>query len=220
MYRALTRFASALLALALLGPFAASRADQSNNGGGNSAKAAGAVTLPITGSVTGGGTFNGTVTVNRFAVQGGALVAAGFVRGTITSAAGIVTQTGMRSVTFPVSVASFPTTTAAATDLGTKLMPALYTGATGGRWLKVQATTSCGVLHLELGAVSTNLLGATVNLSPVTLDLSGDSAGPLGGLVCQAIALLNNVVGLVGLLNSILGALTGLLGGVAGGLGA
>ena len=220
MNRALTRFASALLALALLAPFAATRADQSNNGGGNSAKAAGAVTLPITGSVTGGGTFNGTATINRFAVQNSALVATGFVRGTITSAAGIVMQTGLRSVTFPVSLASLPTTTAAATDLGAKLMPALYTGATGGHWLKVQATTSCGVLHLELGAVATNLLGATVNLSPVTLDLSGDSAGPLGGLVCQAIALLNNVVGVVGLLNSILGALTGLLGGVTGGLGA
>lgn len=217
MNRALSGFASALLALALFAPFAAS-AD--NNGGNNSAKAAGAVTLPITGSVTGGGAFNGTVTINRFAVQNNALVAIGFVRGTITNAAGIAMNTGLRSVTFPVSLASLPVTTAAASDMATKLMPALYTGAAGGSWIKVQATTTCGVLHLDLGAVATNLLGATVNLSPVTLDLSGDSAGPLGGLVCQAIGLLNNVVGVVGVLNSILGSLTGLLGGVTGGLGA
>ncbi|HET7400192.1 MAG TPA: hypothetical protein VFJ62_00365 [Usitatibacter sp.] len=217
MNRALSGLASVLVALAFFVPFAAS-AD--NNGGGNSAKAAGAVTLPITGAVTGGGTFNGTVTINRFAVQNGALVATGLVRGAITSAAGVVMQTGLRTVTFPVSLASLPTVTAAAPAMGTKFMPAVYTGATGGLWMKVQATTSCGVLHLELGAVATNLLGATVNLSPVTLDLSGDSAGPLGGLVCQAIGLLNNVVGVVGTLNSILGSLTGLLGGVTGGLGA
>ena len=217
MNRALSALASTLVALAFFTPFAAS-AD--NNGGGNSAKAAGSVTLPITGAVTGGGTFNGTVTINRFAIQNNALVAIGFVRGTITNAAGIVMNTGLRNVTFPVSLASLPATTAAATVEGTKLMPALHSGGPGGLWMKVQATTSCGVLHLELGAVATNLLGATVNLSPVTLDLSGDSAGPLGGLVCQAIGLLNNVVNVVGLLNSILGSLTGLLGGVTGGLGA
>ena len=219
MNRALTRFASALLALALLVPFAAARADQSGNGG-NSARAAGAVTLPITGSVTGGGSFTGTVTINRFAVQNNALVAIGFVRGTIMNAAGMAMDTGLTSVTFPVSLASMPVTTASAMGTGEKLMPAVYTGSAGGGWMKVQATQSCGVLHLELGALAANLLGANVNLSPVTLDLSGDSAGPLGGLVCQAIGLLNNVVGVVGTLNSILGSLTGLLGGVTGGLGA
>ena len=80
----------------------------------------------------------------------------------------------------------------------------------------------CAVSRRDV-ELATQTLGYTpkvISLSPVTLDLSGDSAGPLGGLVCQAIALLNNVVGLVGLLNSILGALTGLLGGITGGLGA
>ena len=74
--------------------------------------------------------------------------------------------------------------------------------------------TPCDVLHLQFGGITTNLLGLDVALSPVTLDITGQ-AGPLGELVCQAVATLGNVAALVGLLNQILGLLTGLLGGVA-----
>src|SRR5882672_10369949 len=42
----------------------------------------------------------------------------------------------------------------------------------------------------------------------------GDSAGPLGALVCQVVALLGTAANLVGLLNNLLGTLTGLLGGL------
>jgi hypothetical protein len=51
-----------------------------------------------------------------------------------------------------------------------------------------------------------------VTTQPVVLDISGDSAGVLGNLVCTVLDTLNNVVNLVGLLNQILGLLTGLLG--------
>jgi hypothetical protein len=205
--------AGALLALALLAPFGNSMADQGNNDG--SAQAAGALTLPIAGSVVGGGAFNGTVTINRFATQNGQLVAIGFVRGSITNAAGTVLGTSLRPVTLPVSLGTGPALTSAASAEKARMLPALFTGATGGRWTRVQAT-SCGVLHIALGPVAMNVLGFNVNLSAVTLDLAGDSAGPLGALVCQAIALLNNVAKVVGLLNSILGLLTGLLGGLTG----
>jgi hypothetical protein len=212
--------AGALLALALLAPFGDSMADKGNNDDRGSAKAAGALTLPIAGLVTGGGAFNGTVTINRFAMQNGQLVAIGFVRGTITNAAGIALGSGMRPVALPVSLGAGPSLTSSATSLETaRILPALFTGATGGRWTPVQATT-CGVLHLALGPVALNLLGFNVNLGAVTLDISGDSAGPLGALVCQVIALLGTVADVVGLLNSILGLLTGLLGGLTGGLGA
>jgi hypothetical protein len=92
----------------------------------------------------------------------------------------------------------------------------------GARIILAQATT-CGVLHLALGAVNLNLLGFVVATTPVTIDINGDTAGPLGNLVCTSLATLNNVVGLVNSLNSILGLVTGLLGGlggVTGGLGA
>jgi hypothetical protein len=83
----------------------------------------------------------------------------------------------------------------------------------------VQQAT-CGVLHLELGAINLNLLGVVVTTTPVTIDISGDTAGPLGALVCEILNTLQSVVGLVGLLNQLLGLLTGLLGGVVGGIGA
>lgn len=217
MNRAQFGLAGALLALALLTPFGNSLAKDNND---RDSRAAGALALPIAGSVAGGGAFNGTVTINRFARQNGQLVAIGFVRGTITSATGAVLESGLRSVTLPVSLASAPTLTSEAMP-GEKarMMPALFTGASGGRWTRVQAQT-CGVLHIELGPVALNLLGFNVGLSAVTLDISGDSAGPLGALVCQVIALLGTVADVVGLLNSILGLLTGLLGGLTGGLGA
>lgn len=219
MYRAQFGWAGALLALALLVPCGAAVADPFNNGRSESARAAGAVTLPIAGSVAGGGAFNGSVTINRFALQNGQLVAIGFVRGSITDAAGIVLQSGLRSVALPVSLGSGAALTSAAISPETaRMMPALFTGANGARWMPVQAT-SCGVLHVALGPLALNILGFNVNLGAVALDISGDSAGPLGALVCQVIALLGNVANVVGLLNSILGLLTGLLGGLTGGLG-
>jgi hypothetical protein len=216
MNRAHFGLAGALLALVLLVPCGNSLADSLNRGGGNSAQAAGALTLPITGGVAGGGAFNGTVTVNRFAIQNGQLVAIGFVRGSITNAAGVVLGSGLRSVALPVSLGIRPALTSAAFTGGTgSMMPALFTGTAAGRWMQVQAQ-SCGVLHLDLGPLALDLLGFNVSLSAVTLDISGDSAGPLGALVCQVIALLGNVANVVGLLNSILGLLTGLLGGLTG----
>jgi hypothetical protein len=81
-----------------------------------------------------------------------------------------------------------------------------------------QAST-CGVLHLDLGAVDLNLLGIAVTTTPLTIDINGDTGGPLGNLVCTVLSTVNNVVGLVNLLNSLLGLVTGLLGGVTGALG-
>jgi len=88
----------------------------------------------------------------------------------------------------------------------------------GVRVILAQAST-CGVLHLELGAVDLNLLGVVVATTPVAIDINGDTGGPLGNLVCRILATIDNVAGLVNLLNSLLGVVTGLLGGLTGGLG-
>jgi hypothetical protein len=218
MNRAQFALAGALLALALLAPSGYSMAAQDDNNGSSSG-AAGALALPVTGSVAGGGAFNGTVTINRFAMQNGQLVALGFVRGSITNSAGIALASGMRPVTLPVTLGRGVALTSSTSPGTARALPALSTGANEGRWMRVQAQT-CGVLHLDLGPVAVNLLGFNVSLTPVTLDISGDAAGPLGNLVCQVIALLSTVADVVGLLNSILGLLTGLLGGLTGGLGA
>src|SRR5438874_2431899 len=88
-----------------------------------------------------------------------------------------------------------------------------WTEAAGGRFILAQAQT-CGILHLDIGGNNLDLLGFRVTLSPITLDISGDSAGPLGALVCQIVALLGTAANIVGLLNNLLGTLTGLLGGL------
>ncbi len=150
--------------------------------------------LPITGTVAGGGTFAGTLSVRKFVVQDGQVAVVGFVRGTAMSAAGVPLGTALVGpITLPVQVgpgATLAPTTAA----------------------PVAAQATCPVLHLDIGAANLNVLGLQVTTQPIALDISGDSAGVLGHLVCTILDTLNNVIGLVDLLNQLLGLLTGLLG--------
>jgi hypothetical protein len=70
-------------------------------------------------------------------------------------------------------------------------------------------TSSCQILHLDLGPLNLNLLGLQVNLSRIVLDITAQS-GPgnlLGNLLCSVANLLNNPSGLANLLNNILGIL-------------
>jgi hypothetical protein len=174
-----------------------------------------ALVLPIAGTGTGGLTFNGTVAVRRFVHRDGQVFAIGAVSGSLSGPAGPIGTSISLPVSFPVHVASGLTARAERGIIHPASQPANDYGA---RVILAQATT-CGVLHLDLGAVNLNLLGVVVTTTPVTIDINGDTAGPLGNLVCAVLATLNNVVGLVKLLNSLLGVVTGLLGGLTGGLG-
>lgn len=183
-----------LLALSLLAPF--------QNALAKKPAAPGAVTLPMVGSVVGGGAFSGSFTINRFALQNGELVAVGIARGTVSTAAGITT--GLQAVVLPVAIRTGTVGLAIPPSAQPKLVPASF----------IRTQASCGILHLDIGGQNINLLGVTVALSPITLDIAGDAAGPLGALVCEILALLGTVADVVGLLNSLLGLLTGLLGGL------
>lgn len=204
-----------LLALSLLVPFHSAMAKKP--------LAPGALTLPIGGTAVDAmgqpGLFSGTVTINRFARRSdGAIVAIGIARGSVTTPTGQVVKAGLQTVVLPVSTGFRPAGLAIPPSAEPRLVPVSFTGATSGRFILAQAT-SCGILHLELGGTALDLLGFMVNLSPITLDISGDTAGPLGALVCEIVALLGTVADVVGLLNDLLGLLTGLLGGVVGGIG-
>jgi hypothetical protein len=206
-----------LLALLLLVPLQSAMAKKP--------AAPGALVLPLSGVVVdaGGaaaGRFNGTVTINRFARQSdGTVVALGIASGSVTTLAGQVVRTGLGTVVLPVSRGTRTASFAPALSNEARLMPALATPATSGRLVPTQAA-SCQILNLDIGGNAVNLLGFMINLSPISLDIAGDSAGPLGALVCEIVALLGTAANVVGLLNDLLGLLTGLLGGVVGGIGA
>lgn len=215
MKRMLSKVAGLLLALSLFVPLQNAMAKP---------LASGALTLPLSGMVvdvggSGAGKFTGTMTINRFARQrDGTIVAVGIASGSIATAGGQVVRTGLETVALPVSsgvrTAGFQTPPSAQP----RLVPATFTQATSGRFILAQAA-SCEILNLDIGGNAVNLLGFMVNLSPITLDVAGDSAGPLGALACEIVALLGTAADVVGLLNNLLGLLTGLLGGVLGGLG-
>jgi hypothetical protein len=160
-------------------------------------------------------TFNGTVAVQRFVHEDGEVFAIGTISGSLSGPAGPIGTSIALPVAFPVRVGNGPTVRAERHLIRPAFLAAPGYGA---RVILAQAST-CGVLHLDLGAVNLNLLGVVVTTTPVTIDINGDTGGPLGNLVCAILATVNNVVGLVNLLNSLLGVVTGLLGGLTGGLG-
>ena len=139
------------------------------------------------------GTVTGTFTPSAFAEQDGALVATGTLHSVLTSATGDVVGTTDTPVTLPVQL------------------------PTGGNSANA-ALVACNILHLVLGPLDLNLLGLTVHLNTVVLDITANS-GPgnlLGNLLCAVANLLNGLPGsplgqIADLLNQIL-ALLGLLG--------
>ena len=158
------------------------------------AKPAATLVVPLTGTVVAGGTFTGSFSISSFENRGGTIFAIGMVSGTVTGSHHVARSGISGPLALPVTATS---------------VPALATSSA----ITAQAPP-CDVLHLQFGGITQNLLGLDVVLSPVTLDITGQP-GPLGALVCQAVATLGSVAALVGLLNQILGLLTGLLGGVA-----
>jgi len=70
-------------------------------------------------------------------------------------------------------------------------------------------TTTCEILHLDLGPLHLDLLGLQIDLSRVVLDITAQAGAGnlLGNLLCGIAGLLDNPSGLVKLLNQILSIL-------------
>ena len=163
--------------------------------------------VPITGSVTGGGTFVGTLSIRRFAVQGTATVAVAAIAGAIVNApAGVQVQTGLSSnISLPVTLSA--------------ALPIAYRPRSGGPAI-VRVSQVCGSdVRIQIGGSGVvQVAGAQVMLNPVVLDVGASSGGLIGGLVCQVLGLLGNPTMLVSVLNQLLAQLVGLTGGIGGGL--
>jgi hypothetical protein len=156
------------------------------------------VTLPLAGTTNGNGTFSGTLAISSVGSDAGGVFVEGVVSGTVTRANKTPVGT---VVSVPVRL-----------PLTGNWPRGLAQLAPGDSVVLAQAT--CGILHLEIGAVNLNVLGVVVATSPIALDISGDDAGALGALVCSILNLVGGLAGLVNLLTSLLGTLGGVLGGV------
>jgi len=66
----------------------------------------GSLTVPITQTLTGVGTFNGQLAINRFVRQNGQLAAVGTLTGQITNTAGALLGTIATPITVPITAAS------------------------------------------------------------------------------------------------------------------
>jgi hypothetical protein len=159
------------------------------------AKSQGTITSVVDGTFGDGGRLTGTFTPSRFTKQGSQIVATGVLHGVLTNADGSSAGTADTPVTVPVQL---PSSSSASTDAA-------------------PLAVGCNVLHLVLGPLDLNLLGLTVHLNTVVLDITA-VPGPgnlLGNLLCALAGLLDGASLPLGqitaLLNSIL-ALLGLLG--------
>jgi hypothetical protein len=194
-----------------------------------------ALVLPVAGTFE-GGTFTGRLSVQRFAARGDQVVAVGMIAGTLVRQDGAPAGTFLNGpVEIPVTVRQGEAGAVPGAGTGplTEAEPAQSQrppvqaepparqrplneveppAAPGDAMLAQQEM--CGVLHLEFLAITLNVLGLAVTLSPVTLDISGDTGGVLGALVCQILGSLGDVANLPGLLNPLLGLLGGLTGGL------
>jgi len=125
--------------------------------------------VPVTGTLSDGGTFNGTATITQFDYQvDRGVVVSGIVQGTATTADGV-------TLTIEQSFTNTPTTLA-------------DPGAGGAGIMAI-----CEILDLDIGAIHLDLLGLVLDLAPVHLDLTAVS-GPgnlLGNLLCAVVGLLD-----------------------------
>lgn len=155
------------------------------------------VTIPVTGSFTdaagGVGKFAGNLNVQRFTTQGNTMYAVGVLTGTLSDSAG----TSLGSILNTVAVPITPKTS---------LTTAAPTAA---------QAASCEILNLVLGPLDLNLLGLTVHLDQVVLNITAvpGAGNLLGNLLCAVTNLLNSggaLTQVTNLLNQILGILGGL----------
>ena len=167
--------------------------------------------VPVSGTSADGNAFSGTMDVLGFVNDNG-LKAIASLTGTITPATGAAQQVTGAIVLVPVQNAA----SAGATGFGGP------TSNLSSSAPSTAAVASCNILHLDLGPLDLNLLGLTVHLNEVVLDITAvpGAGNLLGNLLCAVANLLNGTGGgalggaLVNTLTTLLNNLVGALGGL------
>lgn len=161
------------------------------------------LSAPISGTWN-GTPFTGVLTVTRFAVENGAVVALG----TLSQVTGELPAEAIAALTGEILRLPVGLPTGAAADAGA-----------------ADAGPRCNVLALLLQPLNLDLLGAVVDLDEVDLDITAvpGAGNLLGNLLCSVAGLLDPNGLLSGLTDSVLGplldGLNGLVGGALGPLG-
>jgi len=159
--------------------------------------------IPVTGALSDGGTFTGTLSVTHLAVDQAtkALTVTGTLNGAATNAAGVVTQLTNVVINAPAT---------------------LSRSHTPGALIHEAAQVTCGILFLDLGPLHLDLLGLTLDLNEVVLALNAVSGAGnlLGNLLCAVVSLLDlpaiiaDISHIIDMINNILSGASGL--GVGG----
>jgi hypothetical protein len=199
---AVTALAAALVAVDATSPASAAQAPTASRVIAHNG--AGKMRSRIVGHTSDGHRVTGTFVPLRFVRRGGHLKVRGLVQGVVHKGGGTTTFTKMRTITVK------------------RVNGRAARNLTAGRDLvagpSAASARTCGILNLVLGPLDLNLLGLTVHLDRVVLNVNAVSGAGnlLGNLLCAVAGLLDGGLGgLLGqvqaLLNQILGALN--LGG-------
>ena len=170
----------------------------------NKNRPAAPLVLPATGALADGGSFTGTVTIQRFDLASdGTLRVTGLVAGTATTADGL---------THAIAGQAFTTSL----EMGRHAGAQLSLSGTGAE-AQLQQNGGCGILFLDIGPIFLDLLGLQLDLSRIVLDLTAQpgAGNLLGNLLCAVVNLLNGpalfsaIINLLDQINTLLGALGG-----------
>jgi hypothetical protein len=156
--------------------------------------------IPVTGSVAGGGTFDGMLTITRFEAQGDEqLVAHGVLSGVLNGLPNDQTrEVQNQAVVWPVKRINgqeLPQTRAAldSENPDVNLLARLDSTSEAGLQQVPPTPGSCPILTLDLGPLDLDLLGLRVALNEVNLLIEAIPGGGelLGNLLCAVAGLLD-----------------------------
>jgi hypothetical protein len=166
---------------------------------------AGPLRVPVSGTLSDGGVFHGTLTVQHFSVHpdfvpgpdapGPQLVVTGLLSGKATLADGRVVHVNNVEVSAPATLGG---------DVA----------ASAAEQVVIQQL-ACPILNLDLGPLHLDLLGLVIDLSPVSLDITA-VPGPgnlLGNLLCAIVGLFD-IPGTIAIIQQLLDIVNQLLGGL------
>ena len=152
--------------------------------------------VPVAGTLADGGTFTGTITATKIAIDPVTrqLTMTGVVSGTALKATGEAVDVVNQAFSAPVSLA--------------------HPGA-ASTLVQPAAQASCSILDLVLGPLHLDLLGLVVDLNQVILDVTGQTGAGnlLGNLLCALTGLLD-IPGAIAAISHILDSINNILSGL------